>query len=198
MLIGIKRHEFNKTNFDPVRTSKLSKFNDLIIIDVTDYHHVELHQQPGTKCSINASEYLCQRAPACEIAKVSECSESNETLTRCNPADTRRCAIFSNWAPFVVIARSTCKGRSNEINASTSGRTSGSPPVMRIASNSKYSTQTRAICREFHECQFFFMRQPIKTFFGHAISAAKIASIRNRQAQVTYLTVICVDKGNRH
>jgi hypothetical protein len=76
--------------------------------------------------------------------KVSSSSASSETVTRRSPASASAAAFCGRSDAFVVSVRSRPSSASIAISRSSSRRTSGSPPVMRIFCTPS-AAKTRAV-----------------------------------------------------
>ena len=119
--------------------------------------------------------------------KIASSSESRLTVTRVRPASASACAFCGSSEPFVVSVSSTSIAASIAIRRSTSRRTSGSPPVMRIFST-PFATNARARRVDLLEVEQLRARQELvvapEDLLRHAVDAAEVAAVGDRDAQV--------------
>ena len=121
--------------------------------------------------------------------KVASSSESRLTVTRVRPASARPRAFFASSEPLVVSVRSSpASCESISTSRSMFRRSSGSPPVRRILRDAVPVDEDAREARDLLERQEVRMRQElvvaIEHLLGHAVDAAEIAAVGDRDPQV--------------
>ena len=127
-------------------------------------------------------------------AKRSGRRESQLTLTRRRPAEASFRAMPASSVPLVVTARSS--NPSADSRATSTGsplRTSGSPPVMRSAVTPRLRA-TRATRVISSNVRSSVLAEEREALLGHAVDAAQVAAIGDRDAKVVVHAPVAVDQ----
>ena len=111
-------------------------------------------------------------------------SESSDTLMRRRPASARSCAISGSRTPLVVIAMSTRAAPAWRSSRGRCARTVGSPPVIRTDSNPKRSTHDPHDPGLLLVGEQLVAVEPGHALLGHAVGAAEIAAVGDREPEV--------------
>ena len=132
---------------------------------------------------------------------VASSSASRLTVTRVRPASTRLRAFFASSEPLVVSVRSRSPSfASISTSRSTFRRSSGSPPVRRILATPR-SHEDPGEARDLLEREQVGVRQElvvrIEDILRHAVDAAEIAAVGDRDAQVVQPATAGVGDGPR-
>ena len=127
-------------------------------------------------------------------AKRSGRSESQLMLTRRSPARASSGAILASAVPLVVNARSSNPSAASRSTRQGSPlRTSGSPPVRRTerTPSPRATPATRVISSKVRRSSCSEEGQPL---LGHAVDAAQVAAIGDRDPQVVVDPPVGVDQ----
>ena len=127
--------------------------------------------------------------------KRSRCSESIETLKRATPASTSACGVALEQEAVrrdreVVDAAA----RASPARRGKSRRTSGSPPVSRTARDAHRGRTARRARSISSKRQDLGALEPRQALGGHAVLAAEVAAVGDRDAQVRDRPAVAVEE----
>ena len=111
-------------------------------------------------------------------------SVSRLMLIRRSPAWRNGSASWRSVAPLVVIATSTPRAARRSTSRGRRWRTVGSPPVSRIESTPVALDHQPGQALDLLERQHLAARQPDHALLGHAVGAAEVAAVGDRDPQV--------------
>ena len=193
----VERHELDEAHARPCVASERGEVDDLVVVDAALEHDVDLHRvEPGLLGGVDAVEHArrARRAGSC-ATKRSRRSESREMLTPPRPAP-RRSSASSRKRGAVGRHRQVDVERAASL-ATSSGRwarTVGSPPVRRIAVDAEALDEHPGDPLDLLERQQLAARQPLHALLRHAVGAAEVAAIGDRDAQVTHGAAVGIDQ----
>jgi hypothetical protein len=170
---------------------------DLVLVDVLQRHHVDLDRSPAAwprRCR----RAPCRRSPQRVMARnLSGSRVSSETFTRRTPAADSSPAKRASWLPLVVSVSSSsaplarCRDRLSTAHdvAPDQRLAAGQPQLAHAAGD-----EGRAQPVEFLQRQNLLLGQE-RHVLGHAVDAAEVAAVGDRDAQVGDFAAERVDAG---
>ena len=201
-------HELDEAQHDG-RRSRVQcarQRHDLVVVRAALDHHVDLDRREAG----GAARRRCPRArppPAKSTSfmrrNMASSIASRLTVTRCSPASLSAAALRASSEPLVVSVRSSGWPSGVRSAASISTRrsrflrSSGSPPVSRILRTPARRTG-RASAGRSPRSSAARMRQEhvslVEDLLRHAVAAAEVAAIGDRDAQVAQRPRQCVEQ----
>ena len=170
--------------------SVFDQVGELIVIDAAQHDRIQLEfRKPRRRAAaIPASTCACVSRPA-SAENLSGRSVSRLSVTRCNPAARSASPCSANRTPLVVSARSRIRGLAASIRTScgkiaAQQRFAPRKPHVLNAQRRKHLDQPR----NFLKCQQFLPRQPDILLLRHAVVAAQVAPVGDRNAQAAQRT----------
>ena len=184
-------NSMNRTMW-PLPLKRRAIVDDRVVVHAALDDHVDLDRREARR----PRRPRCPRAPRATgkstsfIARnTASSSESRLTVTRCRPASRSARAFRASSEPFVVSVRSRPPrpARASRSGARGSRRSSGSPPVSRIFST-PCSLKIRASRVISSKLSTSLARQELvvraEDVLRHAVRAAEVAAVGDRDAQV--------------
>ena len=181
------RHQLDEADVPGMVSVKPREVFDLIVVDAAHHDHVQLDRIEARASRRRSADRTGSKSRLRRAILTMRSSRRLSTLmfTRSNPASRSSAPISGSRTPFVDSAMSVISGtaRSMRINSWICGRIVGSPPVMRNTPQS----ERRELSDDFGDFlvrQNLRLRQPLHPVLRHAVHAAEVAAVRDRDAEI--------------
>ena len=195
---GVERHELDEPHLDVVVAAEPGEVDDLVVVDTALDDGVDLHRrEPGLLRRLDAVEHPPSSSRRVICSNFARSSVSRLMLTRSRPASRNSWASRRNVAPLVVIDRSGfCPAYGDAESAGTRSCASLLHEHRQVGADGRLATgEPQAVDLEaldedarqpldLLEREHLAARQPLHALFRHAVGAAEVAAVGDRDAQV--------------
>ena len=183
----------------PLSRPNAREVDDLVVVDAAHHDRVHLHRREArVERGVDAGEHAVELVALGRARGTrSRCSESSDTLMRRSPASARSCASSGSRTPLVVIAMSTPSG------ASSCDEPGHVRPHERLAAGDADRLEAEALDADPGDPgdllvgEQLLAGQPLHPLFGHAVGAAEVAAVGDRDPQILDAPRERIDQGNR-
>ena len=184
--LRIEWHEFNEANSDAAFAAEAGEVDDFVIIHAAHHDAVDLHRcEACAHCGIDAFKHLVEFISTSDLFKTFSLQriERNVDALKSGRHQSRRqiserCAIRRERQIDSERRQLFDQYREVRSNGRLSTRQTNSVEPETLHTNSRHPS-------EFLVGEEIFASHPVEAFGGHAVGAAKIATISHRDTKVT-------------
>ena len=193
--VGVERHELDEADLDAPLAAERGEVDDLVVVDAALHDGVDLDRvEPGLLRGVDAVEHLvAARRAGSSRRSARRRSESRLMLTRPQAGGAQvvgdEAAAWRRWWSSPGRLRPVGRAAARPACSTSTGRwarTVGSPPVRRMPSTPKRSTNSRASRSISSKSAARSRGSQRHALLRHAVGAAEVAAVGDRDPQVAH------------
>ena len=200
LALRVERHELDEAHADALVAAEAREVDDLVVVDAAHHDRVDLHRrEAGVERGVDARDHTVELVALGQREERGRGRACRATRSRASARRaTRSCATSPSFTPFVVSAMSTSSGASMRDEPGDVGADE------RLAAGEADRLEPEALDADPGDPgdllvgEELGLREPVHALGRHAVGAAEVAAVGDRDPQILDAARERIDQGNRH